>query len=156
MAKYFGEELAKTEYPATIIVRTSRLYGGGTQFKNFPNTMLNLAKTRDAIKVVNDQFGLPTSTKDLALALKAVIDQIEKQRGKIFHFSNGGDIPISWFGFATEIFRLTGKEIRILPCSSSEFPTKAKRPKWSWMVNESEIQLRDWKEGLREYLGSCM
>ena len=113
--------------------------------------MIHLAETKENLQVINDQFGLPTFTKDLALALKTVIEQIEQWRGNTFHFCNAGEDAISRFDFAQEIFRLTGKEIRLSPCSSSEFPTKAKRPKWSRLLNESEIQLRDWKEGLREY-----
>ena len=152
MAKYLGEQLVKSELPSAIIVRTSRLYGGWPAFKNFPNTMLKLAETKNELQIINDQFGLPTFTKDLALALKIVIEQIEQRRGNIFHFSNSWEKTISWFDFAQEIFKLKEKKIRLSPCSSSEFPTRATRPQFSGLANESGIQLRDWKEGLKEYL----
>ncbi|GHW02784.1 NAD(P)-dependent oxidoreductase [candidate division SR1 bacterium] len=152
MAKILGEQLGKAENKNLIIVRTSWLYGGGPQFKNFVNTMLKLFETKDEIKVVNDQFGLPTYTKDLSLALQAVIERIEDFRGQILHFSNGGDRAINWFDFAKEINKLS--TVKILPCGSDEFPTKAKRPKFSRLLNESEIQLRDWREGVEEYVKS--
>lgn len=55
MAKYLGERLAQQLCPASVIVRTSWLYGGGPQFKNFVNTMIKLAQTRDELRIIDDQ-----------------------------------------------------------------------------------------------------
>lgn len=154
LSKYLWEKFALRENKNSIIIRTSWLYGGWKEFKNFVNTMLQLSETRNELKVVNDQFGLPTFTKDLCVATSEIIQNIKKQRGKIFHFSNSWEKAISWFDFASEIFTLKQKKINILPCSSSDFQTKAKRPNFSLMQNNSEIQLRNWKDGLKDYLNN--
>jgi dTDP-4-dehydrorhamnose reductase len=97
---------------------------------------------------------LPTYTKDLALALKMLIEQVEQGRGQIFHFSNSGEQVISRFDFAKEIFEITKKDVQLSYCSSDEFSKRAKRPTSSCLLNLSEVKLRDWKEGLKEYLSS--
>lgn len=153
MAKYLGEKLAREIFSDTVIVRTSWLYGGGKDFKNFVNTMLRLSETRSELKVVDDQFGIPTSSKDLSLALWKLIDMIEFSRGKIYHFSNTSDTQkLSWAEFAREIMMQRWKTTSILPCSSLEYPTKAQRPHYSMLQNHSQIQLPDWKEWLKSYL----
>ncbi|AHB41438.1 hypothetical protein P148_SR1C00001G0647 [candidate division SR1 bacterium RAAC1_SR1_1] len=153
MAKYLGEQLLKSEYPNAILVRTSWLYGGGSQFKNFVNTMLKLAETRNELKVVNDQFGSPTYSKDLSKAILDIINNIGNYRGNIFHLCNQTQgNGITWYDFAQEIFRLTQKNIDCQRCTSEEFLTKAKRPQYSKLTNDNEIVLRSWKEGLEEYV----
>ncbi|MFA5916786.1 MAG: dTDP-4-dehydrorhamnose reductase [Candidatus Gracilibacteria bacterium] len=165
MSKYLGEKLTLEENKNSIIVRTSWLYGGGKEFKNFVNTMLRLAETKSELKIVNDQFGIPTYTVDLSLAISKVIENIEKYRGKILHFSNLSEKAITWFDFASQIFKLKpsplaplpkvegkNKEINVIPCSSLDFPTKAMRPMFSKLINNNDIELRDWKEGLSDYL----
>lgn len=154
MSKYLWEKLAIKENKSTIIVRTSWLYGGGKNFKNFVNTMLKLSESRNELKVINDQFGIPTYTIDLVNALSQLIDEIEVQRGKIFHFSNSSSKAITWFDFASEIFKLKDINTLLIPCSSTEFVTKAKRPAYSYMKNNSWIILRDWKDGVRDYLNN--
>ncbi|MDD5770510.1 MAG: NAD(P)-dependent oxidoreductase, partial [Candidatus Gracilibacteria bacterium] len=155
MSKYLGEKLAIDENKNSIIIRTSWLYGGGKNFKNFVNTMLKLAENKNELKVVNDQFGIPTYTKDLSLAIKEVIENLENFRGQILHFSNSSSgNGITWFEFASEIFNIANVKIKVIPCSSEEFITKAKRPKFSKLINNSGINLRDWKEGLKDYLSS--
>ncbi|MDD3144504.1 MAG: dTDP-4-dehydrorhamnose reductase [Candidatus Gracilibacteria bacterium] len=152
MSKYLAEKLALSENINTIIIRTSWLYGGGKQFKNFVNTMLKLSETRNELKVVNDQFGIPTYTKDLSFAIKETIEKINNLKGTILHFSNSSDKPITWFDFASEVFKLSGKNISLIPCISSEFITKAKRPNFSSLINNSDIKLRNWKEGISDYI----
>ncbi len=152
-AKYLGEKIAQEIYQNTIIVRTSWLYGGGKEFKNFVNTILKLSETRSELKVVADQFGIPTSTKDLSFALWTLIQDITSYRGKMFHFSNTSTTgKVSWADFAHEIFHFTGKDTTILPCSSKQYPTKAKRPSSSLLLNHSDIQLPEWKRWLQAYL----
>ncbi|OIP51690.1 dTDP-4-dehydrorhamnose reductase, partial [Candidatus Gracilibacteria bacterium CG2_30_37_12] len=153
LAKSLGENLAQETHPNTIIVRTSWLYGGGKDYKNFVNTMLKLSETRNELRVINDQFGSPTYTGDLSEAIGKVIENIGDFRGNILQLS--GTTPengMTWFDFASEIFKMTGKKIQLIPCTSAEYVTKAIRPKYSKMRNNSSVQMRDWKEGLREYL----
>ena len=95
-AKLLGEQWAKTENENTVIVRTSWLFGGNKNHKNFVNTMLRLAHEKKEISVVNDQFGLPTFTEDLLYAIEWVFLNIKENRGKIFHFSNFSEKSISW------------------------------------------------------------
>jgi dTDP-4-dehydrorhamnose reductase len=157
MSKYLWEQLAIEEYPRTIIVRTSWLYGGEIWiFKNFVNTMLRLSETRDEVKVVDDQHGIPTSCVDLSFAIAKLIEETVDQDeiGGIFHLSNSCEQgSITWADFAREIFALSWREMRVIDCSSSEYPTKAKRPNYSILKNDPDILLPDWKIGLARYIG---
>lgn len=152
ISKYLWEYLALQENKNSIIIRTSWLYGWWKEFKNFVNTMLELAKIRSELKIVNDQFWIPTYTKDLSFAIWEVIKNINNFRWKILHFSNSWEKAITWFDFASEIFKITWKNINLISCNSQEFETKAKRPKYSLMKNNSWIILRDWGEWLKGYL----
>lgn len=154
MSKCLGEKLALSENKNTIIIRTSWLYGWWKEFKNFVNTMLKLAESKSELKVVNDQFWIPTYTKDLSLAIWKIIENIDNFWWKILHFSNSSDNAISWLDFADKIFIITWKEINLIPCLSEDFITKAKRPKFSMIINNSNIKLRNWKKWLKDYLCS--
>ncbi len=161
LSKYLGETLAQEAFENTIIVRTSWLYGGipfgkdeqNGIFKNFVNTMLKLSETRNELRVINDQFWSPTYTGDLSKALAEIIENINKFRGNIFHLCKETlETGISWHDFAKEIFLQSNKETNVIGCSSEEYKTKAVRPKFSKMKNNSNIKLQDWKIGLSDYL----
>lgn len=122
------EEIAKSGARA-VILRTAWLYSD--YGNNFVEKILNLLKGRDSIKVVFDQCGTPTYATDLA---KAIVDMISERNfeGKegIYHFSNEG--VCSWYDFALAAARLAGLENKeVLPCHSSEFPSKVLRPSYS-------------------------
>ncbi len=149
MAKYLGEKLATHANPQTTVIRTSWLYGGKLwimywsteelrkqgKFKNFVNTMLTLAETRDEVRVVNDQHGRPTSCIDLCEYIATHIEKWVDATGGIFHFSSPrSDTSITWADFAREIFLKYGMSTTVIECSSSEHPTKAKRPEWSVLL----------------------
>jgi len=153
MAKYIWEKLAKSENKNVIIIRTSWLYGWGMKFKNFVNTITELAKKKKELKVINDQFWNPTYTKDLSEAIVKIIGSIRKYRGKIFHFSNTTKWNgISWFDFSKEILKLNKINIKLIPSRSDEFPTKAQRPKYSKLLNNSDIKLKKWQDWLSKYI----
>lgn len=153
MSKYLWEIFALKENKNAIIVRTSWLYGWWKEFKNFVNTILRLSETKSELKVINEQFWNPTYTVDLSLAVSQVIKNIEKYRGSIFHFSNETENnDISWFDFACEIITMQEKNTKIIPCQISEYQTKAQRPNFSKLINDSDIKLRNWKEWLKDYL----
>lgn len=153
MAKYLWEELLEQECNNAIIVRTSWLYGWWKNYKNFVNTMIKLSEYRKELKIVGDQFGAPTYTKDLSKWILEIVENIDNSRSKIFHLSNKTKKWwISWFDFANEIFRILWKDIVVKKCNSEEFPTKAMRPKFSKLVNDSSVVLGDWKKGLKEYI----
>ena len=163
IAKYLGENLALRENSQSIVIRTSWLYGGdpwnnewnGKIFKNFVNTILRLSEERKEIRVVDDQFGIPTSCKALSIALWELMERIDDflYRGeRILHFTNSTDHAISWHEFARAIISIRQSSVHIRPCTSSEYPTKAKRPAMSLLRNNSDIQLEDWRESLKHHL----
>ena len=117
--------------------------------------MLSLSETRKELKVVNDQHRIPTSCIDLSNAISQIIQNIEEREysSQIFHLSNSSEEgSVTWVDFARELFQISDKNISVIDCSSSEYPTKAKRPEWSILENNSDIILSDWKSGLKRYL----
>lgn len=127
--KLKGEQEIEKSGASSIILRTAWLYSD--YGNNFVEKILGLLKTRDTIKVVFDQCGTPTYASDLA---EAIVDIIENKKMKgyegIYHFSNEG--VCSWYDFALAAANLAGlKGKEILPCHSSEFPSKVVRPAYS-------------------------
>jgi len=144
-------ELAVEKYVEKFyIVRIAWVFG--VNGKNFVKTMLNLGKTKDEINVVNDQFGSPTYTYDLA---RLLVDMAESDKYGRYHATNEG--TCTWYEFTQEIFRQAGIKIKINPVSSDEFPAKAKRPHNSRM-NKDKLEangfarLPAWQDALERYL----
>ena len=133
--KLEGEENIKAVGCDYVIIRTAWLYS--EYGKNFVKTMLNLTATRPKLNVVFDQAGTPTYAYDLAVAIKTVLADYEKENPKggyskrgIYHFSNEG--VCSWFDFTKKIAELAGNTAcDIQPCHSDEFPSPVKRPAYS-------------------------
>ncbi|MGB9680699.1 MAG: dTDP-4-dehydrorhamnose reductase [Patescibacteria group bacterium] len=133
------------------LIRTAWLFGPKSnphQHKNFVDTILKLAQERKEIKVVDDQFGSPTYTYDLARATKELIEK--NYPSGIYHLTNSG--MTNWYQFAKKIVKLSGLKTKILPCSSKEFLRPAKRPKYSFLVNTKFPKMRFWQEALSDYL----
>lgn len=145
-SKLLGEKMITDINPKFYLVRTAWLFGKSG--KNFVETMIKLASEKGGVKVVNDQIGSPTYAKDLAMAVKDLIEK--KKPYGIYHITNSG--YCSWFEFATEIFRQAGMKVNITPVASDHFPTPAKRPRYSVLLNTKLPELRPWKEALRDYL----
>lgn len=148
-SKLMGENFVKEFSSRYFIVRTAWLYGEG---KNFVRTMLNLSETNKEINVVNDQFGSPTSTVDLA---KAIIDLIHTENYGTYHGTCEGQC--SWYEFAKKIFEISNIDIKVNPVTSEDFKRPAPRPAYSVLDNFMLKLLglnsfRDWKESLEEYL----
>jgi dTDP-4-dehydrorhamnose reductase len=117
-------------------------------------TMVNLGKKMNRLKVVADQFGSPTYTVDLSVLL---VDMIQTDKYGVYHATSEG--ICSWYEFAQEIFRLTGLEVEVVPASSSEFPTLAKRPLNSRMAKDKLTmngfsKLPPWQDALKRFLES--
>lgn len=119
--KRLGEQAVARSLEEYYILRISWVYGGNGS--NFVKTMLRLGDTRDTVTVVSDQVGSPTYTPDVAAL---VSDLIESDKYGYYHVTNEGFC--SWHEFASEIFRLSGKEVNVVPTDTSGYPTKAKRP----------------------------
>lgn len=170
-SKLKGEKAIKRTLKKYFILRTSWLYG--KHGKNFVDTIISKAKSEKALKVVDDQVGSPTYTKDLAKAIHVLVDNIAKGQGalhhslrscagqarvkgqEIYHVSNSGEV--SWYDYAKEILKLAGSGTRIVPISSKELNRPAKRPAMSVLDNTKFIELtgyrmRNWREALKEYV----
>ena len=128
--KLAGELAVQEETERYIILRTSWVFS--KDGKNFVNTILRLAKERDELKVVNDQFGGPTSAECIAEVLLKLATELKEHWG-IYHYS--GQPFVSWFEFAKKILEqgvkngVLTKAPEIKPCGSDEFTVKAERPK---------------------------
>ena len=131
-----------------FLIRTSWLYGH--HGKNFVDTMLELARSRKELKVVDDQHGRPTFTMDLCEQIKWLLLSREYPAG-IYHITNSG--TTSWFKFASKIFELAKKDIDVIACTSEEFPRPAHRPKYAALLNNKLPALRPWEDALRAYMG---
>ncbi len=132
------------------IVRTSWLFGPAG--KNFIDTIVNLARQKPSLKVVNDQIGCPTYTPDLA---RCLIDMAQNDITGIYHFCNGP--ACSWFDFARKAVELSNLDCDISPCPTSEFPRPAPRPAYSVMDCSATFDklgwtARSWQEALTEHL----
>lgn len=150
LTKGEGEDYVRS-YPKHFIIRISWVFGKNGN--NFIKTMLRLGKERGAVSVVDDQIGQPTYTYDLA---RLVIDMIQTDKYGIYQASNTGDF-ISWYDFATEIFKQANMDVAVTPVDSSKFPAKAKRPSNSRMNQTKLIDngfepLPSWQDALRRYL----
>lgn len=148
-SKAMGEILVKDTNPRHFIVRTAWLYGEGN---NFVRTMLRLAKEKDEVKVVNDQFGSPTSTKDLA---RCIIKLINTESYGIYHGTCEGSC--SWNQFAKKIFEIKGINIKVSEMTTEELNRPAERPKYSVLDNfmlklVGINEFRSWEEALTDYL----
>ncbi len=141
--KLEGEENIKAVGCDYVIIRTAWLYS--EYGKNFVKTMLNLTATRPKLNVVFDQAGTPTYAYDLAVAIKTVLADYEKENPKggyskrgIYHFSDEG--VCSWFDFTKRIAELAGNTAcDIQPCHSDEFPSPVKRPAYS-VLDKTKIK----------------
>ena len=133
-----------------FIVRTSWVFG--LHGKNFIRTILGLAKTRDALTVVNDQIGSPTYTADLA---ELLADMTESDAFGVYHATNEG--VCSWAELAAEAIRLRGLSTRVTPVASDMYPTKATRPK-NLRLSKASLdeggfrRLPDWRDAVKRYL----
>ena len=135
-----------------FIVRIAWVFG--VNGKNFIKTMLNVGKTHDTLKVVNDQIGTPTYTLDLA---RLLIDMVETEKYGYYHATNEGGY-ISWYEFACEIFRQAGYSTKVLPVTTEEYGiSKAARPFNSRLDKHKLIEmgfepLPTWQDALKRYL----
>lgn len=150
-SKWQGECHIREHVRSHLIVRTSWLYGHGG--KNFVDTMIQLGQSQSQVKVVDDQVGGPTWTRDLS---RAIVQLIEKRATGTVHATGEG--ATSWAGFAEEIFRLKGMTTQVVPISTEELSRPAPRPHYSVLshhnLNGFGVHMRPWQEALKDYLVS--
>ncbi len=151
--KLAGENFVREFAKEYFIVRTAWLYGEG---KNFVRTMLALSEKNDEVSVVSDQIGSPTSAAELA---KAVVSLLPTDNYGTFHGTCEG--VCSWADFASEIFRLAGKNTKVNYITSAQYaamyPASAKRPAYSVLDNymlrlTGGYRFADWKDAIAAYM----
>jgi len=150
LTKLEGELTVKEVLEKYFIVRISWAFGKNGN--NFVKTMLRIGKEREEINVVCDQIGSPTYTADLSPLL---VDMVLTEKYGVYHASNEGFC--SWAEFAQEIFKQAGYTTKVKYISTSEYPTKAKRPSNSRMSKKSLDEagfkrLPSWQDALGRYL----
>lgn len=151
-SKLAGELAVAETLEKYFIVRIAWVFGKNG--RNFIKTMLNVGKTHDTVRVVNDQIGTPTYTIDLA---RLLVDMTESEKYGYYHATNEGGY-ISWFDFTKEIYNQAGISTKVLPVSSQEYRlSKAARP-FNSRLDKSKLEeqgftpLPDWKDALHRYL----
>ena len=150
--KLEGELAVSRTLEKYFIVRIAWVFG--LNGKNFIKTMLNVGKTYDTVRVVNDQIGTPTYTLDLA---RLLIDMNETDKYGYYHATNEGGY-ISWYDFTKEIYRQAGYTTQVVPVTTAEYGlSKAARPfnsrlDKSKLVEAGFAPLPTWQDALHRYL----
>lgn len=158
-SKLRGEEEIKTVNSQAIILRTAWVYGSYGK-SNFVKTMLRLGKEREELKVVVDQLGSPTWSKDIAAAITHLLINADNPAG-IYNFTNSG--VASWFDLTKAIFeeaKISGiplKIQRVIPITTAEYPTPAVRPAYSVLSGQKISQQLGyippyWRDSLKAML----
>ena len=150
--KLEGEQAVISSLQKWFIVRIAWVFG--LNGKNFIKTMINIGKSHNVVRVVNDQIGTPTYTFDLA---RLLVDMIETEKYGYYHATNEGGY-ISWYDFCKEFYRQYGLTTTIIPVTTEEYGlSRAARPKnsrldKSKLAASGFIPLPDWKDAVRRYL----
>ncbi len=163
-SKLAGEEAIRKAGNRHIIIRTAWVYGNCGK-GNFVKTMLRLGKEREEIRVVADQIGSPSWTADLAAATAQIMPAIGLEDFGTYHYTNSG--VCSWYDFAIAIFEEAEKlgfplkVQRVIPITTVEYPTPAKRPAFSVLSTVKISALLGtypphWRQGLRQMLAREM
>ena len=151
-SKLDGELAVSTTLEKFFIVRIAWVFG--LNGKNFIKTMINVGKTHDTVRVVNDQIGTPTYTLDLS---RLLVDMIETDKYGYYHATNEGGY-ISWYDFCVEFYKQYGLATNVIPVTTAEYGlSKAARP-FNSRLDKSKLAesgftpLPDWKDAVKRYL----
>jgi dTDP-4-dehydrorhamnose reductase len=157
ISKLEGENILRNAAIEALIIRTSWVvssYG-----HNFVKTMMILGAEKAEINVVNDQFGVPTYARHLAIAVIEIINQVEKDDALIpafndtYNFTNEG--IITWYDLANQVMKLSNSDCIVHPIPSSAYPTPAQRPKWSLLSKHKmkdifKLEIPHWLTAINE------
>lgn len=148
--KLAGELAVEKLLDKYFIVRISWVFG--INGNNFIKTMLRLGETHKKLNVVADQIGSPTYTADLAVLL---VDMVQTEKYGTYHATNEG--VCSWADFAEKIFAVAGMDVKVNHITSSEYPTKAVRPKNSRLSKDKLVEngfnrLPTWEDAVERYV----
>lgn len=151
-SKLDGELAVSGTLDKYFIVRIAWVFG--LNGKNFIKTMINVGKTHDTVRVVNDQIGTPTYTLDLS---RLLVDMIETEKYGYYHATNEGGY-ISWYDFCVEFYKQYGLTTNVIPVTTEEYGlSKAARPENSRLDKSKLVEagftpLPNWKDAVRRYL----
>lgn len=151
-SKLVGEQELVRFTDNNTIIRTQWMFGENG--RNFVDTIIKLAQEKDELKVVDDQYGSPTYTRDIAEMIRWFVEN-NHVKGQVFNFSNEG--IVSRFAFAQEILKFAGINTKLIPVATSAFPRPAQRPHNS-ALDKSKIKqvthlnIRPWQDALYEYM----
>ena len=151
-SKLDGELAVANTLEKFFIVRIAWVFG--LNGKNFIKTMINVGKTHDEVRVVNDQIGTPTYTLDLA---RLLVDMVETEKYGYYHATNEGGY-ISWYDFCCEFYKQYGLNTTVIPVTTAEYGlSKAARPFNSRLEKKKLVEngfkpLPDWRDAVARYL----
>lgn len=154
-SKLDGEQAVSSTLDKYFIVRIAWVFG--LNGKNFIKTMINVGKTHDTVRVVNDQIGTPTYTLDLS---RLLVDMVETEKYGYYHATNEGGY-ISWYDFCVEFYKQYGLEAKVIPVTTEEYGlSKVARPKNSRLDKSKLVEagftpLPDWKDAVKRYLAEA-
>ncbi len=154
-SKLDGELAVSSTLDKYFIVRIAWVFG--LNGKNFIKTMINVGKTHDTVRVVNDQIGTPTYTLDLS---RLLVDMVETDKYGYYHATNEGGY-ISWYDFCIEFYKQYGLTTNVIPVTTAEYGlSKAARPfnsrlNKSKLVESGFVPLPDWKDAVKRYLAEA-
>lgn len=148
--KLLGEQYVQQFCSKSFIVRTAWLYGYVGH--NFVYTMMKLGREKDMLTVVNDQKGNPTHANDLAYH---ILKLIETEEYGVYHCTGKGEC--TWYDFARTIIELAEEDCKVMPCTSEEYKTPAKRPKYSSLDNMMlrctiDDEMRNWQDAIKSFI----
>lgn len=154
-SKLDGELAVSGTLDKYFIVRIAWVFG--LNGKNFIKTMINVGKTHDTVRVVNDQIGTPTYTLDLS---RLLVDMVETDKYGYYHATNEGGY-ISWYDFCVEFYKQYGLTTNVIPVTTAEYGlSKAARPfnsrlNKAKLVESGFVPLPDWKDAVKRYLAEA-
>lgn len=151
-SKLDGELAVSNTLSKYFIVRIAWVFG--LNGKNFIKTMINVGKTHDTVRVVNDQIGTPTYTLDLA---RLLVDMIETERYGYYHATNEGGY-ISWYDFCCEFYRQYGLTTKVIPVTTAEYGLSVAARPFNSRLDKSKLveagfePLPTWQDAVSRYL----
>lgn len=148
-SKLLGEQELRKNTDKFYLIRLSRLFGkAGAGKPSFVDIVLELAKTKNEIEVVDEEASSPTYAADLARLTRYIVENTLPFG--IYHGANSGSC--TWFGLAAEIFKIMGQNVKLMPVAASRFSRSAPRPAYGILLNTKLPPARPWQEALREFL----
>lgn len=152
MTKLLGEKAVSEILEKYFIVRIAWVFG--LNGKNFIKTMINVGKTHDEVRVVNDQIGTPTYTLDLA---RLLVDMVETEKYGSYHATNEGGY-ISWYDFCQYFYEVYGLKTKVTPVTTAEYGLSVAARPYNSRLEKSKLReagftpLPDWKDAVARYL----